>query len=310
MAKFSIVIAVYNKEKYIKQTLQSVLNQTCKDFEIVVVNDGSTDASEAVIKNLNDPRIKYYPQQNKGAGAARNTAISKAYSQYIALLDADDYWEETYLEEISLLIKTYPKEHVYATAVQVQTKGKTILSVYSIEGLKDEEVRVVNFFDASHINSLLTSSSTVIKKEVFEEVGMYDPTIKSGQDTDLWVRVALKYNVVFLNKPLATYLFAPSSLSNTRLQVSEKASYEKYEVYESNNLSLKKFLDLNRYSLAILAKLNDDKVSFRKNYEKIDFSNLNPKQRFLVKSPSFIVKTMYNFKVYLEKQGIYLSAFK
>src|SRR5690606_21977683 len=99
MFKFSVVISVFNKEKYIAETLKSVLNQTFTDFEIIILNDGSMDNSQAEILKFDDPRIKYFSQRNQGAAAARNEAIQKAENDYIALLDADDYWYPFYLEE-------------------------------------------------------------------------------------------------------------------------------------------------------------------------------------------------------------------
>jgi glycosyltransferase involved in cell wall biosynthesis len=94
---FSVVISLYNKEKHIQSTIESVLAQTFVDFEIVVVNDGSTDGSEAVVKSIDNGRIQIYSQENKGASAGRNAAISKATGTYIALLDADDLWKPNYL---------------------------------------------------------------------------------------------------------------------------------------------------------------------------------------------------------------------
>src|SRR5690606_25848964 len=94
---FSVVISLYNKEKHIQSTIESVLKQTFVDFEIIIVNDGSTDNSEVVAKSFRDKRICYYHQENKGASGARNAAISKANGTYIALLDADDLWAPNYL---------------------------------------------------------------------------------------------------------------------------------------------------------------------------------------------------------------------
>ena len=103
MALFSVVISVYNKAGHIENTLKSVLAQTVQNFEIIVVNDGSTDSSLDCINAFEDPRIIVYTTTNKGAGAARNFGITKATSPYIALLDGDDYWHPHYLEDICKL---------------------------------------------------------------------------------------------------------------------------------------------------------------------------------------------------------------
>src|SRR5690554_4695299 len=173
MPKFSVVIAVYNKEKYLAKTLQSILDQTFTDFEIVIINDGSTDSSEAIIKSFNDKRIHYYAQENQGAAAARNTAIAKSTAPFIALLDADDYWFPFYLEEQNRLIEKYPEGFVFATAQEIINKNNTHPKPYSLP--KDfGRDGIVNYFEASHRASILHSSSTVLKKEVFEQTGNYD----------------------------------------------------------------------------------------------------------------------------------------
>jgi glycosyltransferase involved in cell wall biosynthesis len=310
MLKFSVVIAVFNKEKYISKTLESVLAQTHQDFEVVILNDGSTDNSEAEILKFKDPRIRYFSEENQGAGAARNFVIKEAKHDYIALLDADDYWLPHYLEEQAKLIETFPEESVFATGIDIEKKEKTYPSEYSLPNLMPGETRIVDFFSASSINSILTSSSSVLHSRVFSKIGFYDPSIKSGQDTDLWIRVGLEYSVVFLNKACAVYRYALASLSNSNLKVSEKADFEKFEKYEDGHPSLKKFLDLNRYSLCILAKMEGNKAAFEKNRQKIDLENLTKKQQFLLKQNKTILKYLSKTKDSLSKLGLKITSFK
>lgn len=310
MPKFSVVISVFNKERYIADTLKSVLAQTFTDFEVVILNDGSTDNSEAEILKFNDPRIRYFSKENQGAGAARNFVIKEAKSDYIALLDADDSWLPYYLEKQNMLITDYPNESVFATAIEIEKKNKIYPSEYSVLNLTHNEVRIVDFFSASFLNSILTSSSTVLHKRVFSKIGYYDPSIKSGEDTDLWIRIGLEYPVVFLNKSCAVYRYAFSSLSNTKLKVSQKASFEKFEPFEKDNPALKKYLDLNRYSLCILAKIEGNKEAFQKNLQKINQENLSKKQRFLLRQNKTILKYLSKTKNRLERMGLRLGTFK
>ncbi|MEX0996458.1 MAG: glycosyltransferase family A protein [Flavobacteriaceae bacterium] len=310
MPKFSVVIAVYNKEQHIGKTVESVLAQTFTDFEIIIVNDGSTDGSEAIIKSFNDKRIHYYKQENQGAAAGRNAAIKKATGPFIALLDADDFWEPKYLEVIKNTLEKYPNEHVFATAVAIETRGKTIKSTYSLGNLEPGMTYIVDYFEASSINTILTSSSTVLQKSVFDKIGFYDSSIKSGQDTDLWIRIGLKYKIVFINTFLVTYRFVKQSLSNKTRDIASKPTYDKYIKEETKNKRLKKFLDLNRYSLAILAKLKNDRDGFKRNFEKIDLSNLNKKQRLLLRLSPKSTRFLYNLKNFFERFGIRLSAFQ
>ena len=163
----SVVISVFNKEKYVLNTINSVLNQTYKHYEIIIVNDGSTDNSLEIIKNITNSRITIYSTLNKGAAAARNYGITKASGTFIALLDGDDYWHPFYLEEIIALKNTFPNEFVFATAIALRTKHLTYPAKYSISNLKHQ---VVNYFKGSQIRTLLSSSSVVIHKSVFKKV--------------------------------------------------------------------------------------------------------------------------------------------
>jgi glycosyltransferase involved in cell wall biosynthesis len=307
---FSITISLYNKENYIKSTIESVLAQTFQDFEIIVVNDGSTDGSEHVVKSISDDRIKYFSQQNKGASAARNLAISKGHGTYIALLDADDLWQDTYLETIHRLIESYPDQMVFATAVTIETSGNSMPSVYSIPNIKEKGTYVVDYFQSSFINTLLTSSSTVVHYSIFKKTGMYDTSIQSGQDTDLWIRIGIHFKIVFINETLVRYRYVEQSLSNSTKRAYKKSKLDGYLNLERTNLSLKKFMDLNRFSMAIVSKLGNDQDSF-KHYEKgIDSANLNRKQRFLLKQPAFILKQLHYFKKLMQQSGVHFSAFK
>ena len=309
MPKFSVVISVFNKEKYIANTLNSVLAQTFTDFEVVLLNDGSTDNSEAEILKFKDPRIRYFSKENRGASAARNFTIQQAEANYIALMDADDYWYPFYLEEQNRLLNEFPNESVFATATEIKRNGKTFKNTYSIRTI-DEDAVLVDYFEASQLDSVLLSISTVLKKEVFANVGWYDPKIKSGEDTDLYVRIGLKHKVVFSPKVCATYIVRKNSLFQSVKNLEDKANFEAYEGFEKNNPALKKFLDLNRYSLCILAKIEGNKEAFQKNFRKINQENLSKKQQFLLRQNKTILKYLSKTKDNLEKLGLRLGTFK
>ncbi|MBG44204.1 MAG: glycosyl transferase [Aequorivita sp.] len=309
MPKFSVVISVYNKEKYIADTLKSVLAQTFTDFEVVILNDGSTDNSEAEILKFNDPRIRYFSQENKGASAARNFTVQQAKTEYIALMDADDYWYPFYLAEQDRLTNEFPEESVFATATEIKRNGKIFKNSYSLPTIANNAV-IVDYFEASQLDSVLLSISTVLKKEVFENVGWYDLKIKSGEDTDLYVRIGLKYKVVFSPKVCAIYVVRKNSLFKSVKKLEEKANFEAYEVFEKDNPALKKFLDLNRYSLCILAKMEGNKEAFKKNFQKINQENLSKKQQFLLRQNKTILKYLSKTKDNLEKLGLRLGTFK
>lgn len=309
MTYFSIVIAVFNKEKYIAETLKSILAQTYQNFEIVILNDGSMDKSEAEILQFKDERIRYFSRENQGASAARNFAISQAKYEFIALMDADDYWYPFYLEEQLNSINFFPHEFVFATATQIKRNNSVFNNEYSIDKGGDNPVKI-NYFEGSYLTSLLHSSSTVIHKSVLEKVGNYDPTIKSGEDIDLYIRIGLEYKVVFSSRICAMYVIRPNSLLHTVKNMNEIASFEAYEAYEKSNPDLKRFLDLNRYSLCILARMEGNKEAFQKILQKIDPYNLSKKQRFLLKQNKTSLKYLLKTKKSLEKLGLRLGTFK
>lgn len=304
MPLFSVVITVFNKDEFINDTIMSVLNQTVEDFELIVLNDGSTDNSEKVILSIKDSRIRYYYQGNEGTGKARNTAIKMATSQHIALLDADDLWETFYLEEQLRLIQKYPNCFVFATAQRIKKNNKSFDLKYSIDNKEDG---VFNYFDASHISPILHSSSSVINKEVFDKVGYYQE-IKNGQDTDLYIRIGLNYNIAFSPKICSVYNIIKGSLFHSASSLKDKPNFEEYEHIE--NKKLKKYLDLNRFSLALFAKRLGDKKGFNKLYLKIDKNNLNFTQRILLSTPRIVLISLFLIKNSIEHLGFQFTIFK
>ncbi len=308
MPFFSIIIPLYNKEHYIENTLKSVLNQSFSDFEILIINDGSTDNSEQKILNFKDYRIHYFSKKNEGVSNARNLGIEKATANFITFLDADDFWYPDFLETIHKGITLFPKEKVFSGAIEIETPKKTFSAQYSIA--KKSEYEVVNFFDASYKESIICTSCAVFHRNVFEKVGVFDTSIKSGQDTDLWIRIGLKYPIVFSWKILARYVYDENSLSKNKKYTTSKLNFLKFIEEEKSNPWLKKYLDLNRFSIAIKSKLNNDKATFTTNYQAINLKNLSSKKRFLLILPSFLLKKLIHIKIFIAEIGIGNSVFK
>jgi len=278
---FSIVIPLYNKERHIKNTIESVLNQTFEDFEIIIVNDGSTDRSAEVVKSIPDQRIKLFTTKNQGASNARNFGIDKATSEFVALLDADDYWYPFYLQEQKRLIDKYPEEFVFSTAQKILKYGKRYPCQYSID-FGEAMDGIVNYFQASLMSSIIHTSAVVIHKDVFKNIGLFNPKIESGQDTDLWIRIGLEYSVTFSKRICSEYVFIPDGL----------------------------FKSTHCYALAIQSKLWNDNASFEALSADIELNNLNNKQRFLLKQNKDIIELFIKIKDSLSRLGIQLSAYK
>ncbi len=203
----SVVIPLYNKASQIASTLRSVLAQTYQDFEIVVVDDGSTDNSLAEVGKVGDSRIRIIHQPNAGVSAARNKGISAAKGEFIALLDGDDHWEETYLETQLQLAHSYPDCDVFATNYklvdEVGNVQSTVLRRLRIEG---ESGVLDNYFEvASHSSPPICSISVMVRRGVFESVGGFPIGIRSGEDLLTWARLACRYKIAFAINPLAWY---------------------------------------------------------------------------------------------------------
>jgi glycosyltransferase involved in cell wall biosynthesis len=194
----SVIISLYNKEHYIESTIQSVLQQTYHDFEIIIIDDGSTDNSAQKTKAFNDSRIKYLYQENQGVSSARNYGIKASKGDFIAFLDADDIWKPGILKAMYDLTQQYPQESVFGVA-QVNRPITALPSGISI--IKD----FCSYFYCFCTGSLL------IKKEVFERVGLFKQGIQIGEDFDMWLRIGCHYNYIYLNEP---FLIHPDVTEN------------------------------------------------------------------------------------------------
>ncbi len=308
MTFFSVIIPLYNKENFIENTLKSVLNQSFIDFEVIIVNDGSTDTSEKKVLQFNDSRIRYFLKENKGVSTARNYGISVAKSDYISFIDADDYWYPDFLQEMFQNINRFPKEKVFSAAFEIETSKNVISAIYSID--KTSDCELVNYFEASTKESVIWTSCAVFHKSVFDEIGDFDITIKSGQDTDLWIRIGLVYPILFSWKILAKYIFDKNSLSRKKENLNEKMNFLKFSKDEKNNPALKKFLDLNRYSLAVKCLLYGDAINYTIFKKSIDFKNLTLKKRILIRLPGLVLHLLLKINLLLVQIGWSKSVFK
>lgn len=194
--RFSVVIPLYNKEHYIVNTIQSVLNQTFQDYELIVVDDGSKDNSYEVAKTVHSERINLIHQENQGVAVARNTGVENANGEYIAFLDADDCWYPNYLQVLSNLIDQFPESDIFVTSYRIVMGNER----YHFSAHLSDEPTLLQSYWVTFKNAYDTvwTSATAIRKTAIEKAGMFTPGEKIGQDLDLWARVAR-------NNPLVAY---------------------------------------------------------------------------------------------------------
>ncbi len=195
---FSVVIPVFNGEKYISYAVDSVLNQSFSDYEIIIVNDCSTDQTMSVCqKHLVDERVNVITlDKNSGVAVARNIGIENCQGRYICFLDCDDVYLPNHLETLSFMIRSYPDEVFYFTSHQdVLLDGKIVSIVSDTDG---KGIKLYSDYIGSTIDgkTRIHTNSVCVKREVFAEIGVFKIGIHVGEDIDLWNRIGLYHNVV------------------------------------------------------------------------------------------------------------------
>jgi len=326
---FSVIIPLYNKAPYIEKALQSVLQQTFRNFEIIVVDDGSTDNGAEIVKKvfstdyltahqLQIPLkgFQLISQPNQGVSTARNNGAKQAKENYLAFLDADDEWHPEYLAKMMRLIEQFPDAGLWASSYYIVKNGRNRQATVGVE--KDFSKGIINYFQvyAKTLCMPVCTDTAIVPKKVFEEEHGFKPQLKLGEDFDLWVRIVMKHPVAFLNEPLAYYhqdveqkdrgvvdekIYEPSTHFIFNLQFLEQA--------ENENSDLKQLLDnlrvytLERYRLK---KAYTEEV--RKEIDKISFKNQPLKVRSFYHLPVpifrffyFLRKKMSKFKNKLRK---------
>lgn len=202
--RFSVIIPLYNKAPYVRKALESVCAQTYRDYELIVINDGSTDNSAVVadeyLKATDGIDYQIISQQNAGVSAARNNGVAQAHGEYIAFLDADDWWEPTYLERMAQLINDYPDAGLYASNYYYHKDDQNIIKVDIPTGYFNYPTEYFKNFAMP-----VWTGATMIPRKVYDEMGGFPLGIKLGEDFLLWAKIALQYKVAFLNEPLAYY---------------------------------------------------------------------------------------------------------
>ncbi|MHC5353696.1 glycosyltransferase family 2 protein [Myroides sp. LJL115] len=207
---FSVVIPLYNKELSIFNTIESVRNQTFQDFEIIIVNDGSTDGSLKVVEAIKDSRIRIINKENGGVSSARNVGIHNAKCEWIAFLDGDDLWESNHLEEIVKMMADFPNENIYATSFSF-SDGRKIKELPQIEDC----FVIDNYLDYKGFY-LVWSSVVVIHKECFSKVGYFNEMVSLGEDVDMWLRICSVFPLVKSKLVTACYRVDAENRSNAK----------------------------------------------------------------------------------------------
>ena len=301
MMRFSVIIPLYNKGPYVAKAIGSVLEQTFRDFELIVVDDGSSDDSyekaKAVLES-SPVRYQLIHQVNAGVSTARNNGVAASSGDYLCFLDADDWWAPTFLERMNWLIDTYPEAGIYGTNYYYVKNGRERVCVNCAETGYINYCRVY----AEGMAMPLWTGAVSVPRWSFDEKGGFRPQLKLGEDFDLWIKIVLKYKVAFLNEPLSFYnqdsditwrligkLHDPSSHMLWNLDyLSEE---------EKTNPEYKQLIDnLRVYSLMPYYLSKERREDAKHELQKVDWSKQPSKTRALYKMPVFLLTARNTFR--------------
>lgn len=208
MPQFSIIMPLYNKALYVRKAVESVVSQSYSDWELIVVDDGSNDGSAEIVAGITKPRIRLIQLENNvGVSMARNNGVAASQGDYLCFLDADDWWESTFLEEMAKFVTEFPDAGIYGTNYTIvnETKRKTRVAQIGVEeGFTKGYINYCQAY-AKTMYMPLWTGAVCIPRKVFDEMEGFPKGIKLGEDFILWIHIALKHKVAFLNKPLAYY---------------------------------------------------------------------------------------------------------
>ena len=303
----SVVIPLYNKEKSVRATLDSVCAQSYTDWECIVVDDGSTDNSLNVVKEFVgqidnrwiDDRLTLIFKKNGGVCSARNRGILEAKGEYVALLDGDDIWDKEYLAEQVKMIQDFPKAAMWGINFAEMREGKIVRRVPT--GLPDGyRGYVEHYFEMpKRVSDLFCSSSVVIRKDVFDKVGMFDERIKYAEDSDMWFRIIATQKVAFYDRYLVFYQWDAENRAMTkRRDLRSFLPYyvDKYKdpLFKQNQIFYRWVMRwagvrIKYFYFNVPEQHEDAKVATR----KLDYSQLPLKYRFELLTPMWLGKLIY-----------------
>jgi glycosyltransferase involved in cell wall biosynthesis len=212
MPKVSVIVPAYNAMNYLPQTITNVLKQTYQDFEIVIINDGSTDNIQAWIAQINDAQVKLVSQSNQGLAGARNRGIQESVGEYLAFLDADDLWEHTKLAKQVEVLDGEPEAGlVYTWVAYIDEVGNTTGRV--VNNLNNQQEGYI-WRQLTKQNLVECGSVAMIRRECFTKCGVFDQNLGSFvEDWDMWLRIAKIYPFKVIKEPLVYYRQVTNSAS-------------------------------------------------------------------------------------------------
>lgn len=258
----SVVIPLYNKENCVARTIESVLNQTYSAFEIVVVDDGSTDNSLKVVSSYKDERMRVFSKINEGVSIARNFGIKQSKGEYICFLDADDEWNPNFLESMVEAIKMFPEHGFFSCPIETRKNGEN--KIYEINN-NSEELFVIEDYCKTFLKNrkaICCVGSVCVQRRLLIDAGMFPPRVKKGEDHDLWLRLACNNKVVYTTKTKMIYNLDSENNSRSNYN-SYRESFPYWKWYDYSYFRKKSLFLFTTYFLLshTLSALKHGKIS-------------------------------------------------
>ena len=280
----SIITPTYNRAHLLPRMVNSVLNQTFKDWELIIVDDGSTDDTSQIVQNFKDSRIKYFPKENSGATASRNLGVNKAQGDYIIFLDSDDEAKANWLLEFHKKIEG--GANLICCGMEIYNSDQKLISTTLFKNMG-------SLFGGLNVNYL--AGTLLMKKEYFLDIGRYDDNLKSGQHFELFMRL---YPYAVKNHILISLINSP--LVNIHIHSGDRIRHNNHLVYEGTIKALKKHrkqfenhpdIFFDYLSVAAVSALKLNKTKEAKNL----FSEAYRLRPFYYKALLRLVLSKFNF---------------
>lgn len=224
----SIIMPAYNAEKTIAESIQSVLNQTFRDWELIIINDGSVDKTSAIVQNYKDPRIILLEQQNSGVAEARNNGIKNASGKMIAFLDSDDLWLATKLEKFMSYVDQCNFIGLMYSKMRFFNDNLENSVAYNPWEAFDESNPYYHLLLVDYVPTL----TVMVNKEIFDDVGLFDKTFFGTEDWDMWIRIVHKYPIALIDEELSLYRNHASGISKKF----DRQHHQEYQVMQKHLL--------------------------------------------------------------------------
>lgn len=304
--RFSVIIPLYNKALYVAKAIDSVLSQSFGDYEVVIVDDGSKDGSAEEAAKLIEGHLncRLIRQENSGVSMARNNGVAVSQGEYLCFLDADDWWEPTFLEEMDKLVSEFPEAGIFGanyTIVNEKRHKTRVASVGVSPGFEKGYIDYCQVY-AKNMYMPLWTGAVCVPRKVFDEVYGFPRGITLGEDFLLWIRIALKHKVAFLNKPLSNYNQdveganrGVGRLHNPKNHMLWNLDFLAEE--EKNNAKLKQLLDnLRTFSLMPYLLSKEYSEEARHELDKVDWSKQPRNVTKLYHLPLFLLRAVQSMR--------------